>query len=65
MPYRLNIDTATFAPACLDADLGAGLSILWAIERVALLLDHMQRMHLHHSQEQRAMPEQAIDKEHM
>lgn len=36
-----------------------------AIERVALLLDHMQRMHLHHSQEQRAMPEQAIDKEHM
>lgn len=45
------------------------LKILWAIERVALLLDHMQRMHLHHSarthQEQRAMPEQAIDKEHM
>lgn len=26
MPYRLNIDTATFAPACLDADLGAGPS---------------------------------------
>lgn len=26
MPYRLNIDTATFAPACLDADLGAGKS---------------------------------------
>lgn len=26
MPYRLNIDTATFAPACLDAYLGAGKS---------------------------------------